>query len=114
MWISKREFNSMKYDIKTLEENGKLFAQQSNKIQDKYDRLLKHLGLSEWTEPATPEKVVLITDKERAKRTKAGKKSYTTTQVSQQWTLADALGYNRFPPEGTQMGLSGLGGIMFK
>jgi hypothetical protein len=100
MWISREDFNRLKSDIKTLENNGKLFAQQANKVQEKYDRLLRHLKLSEWTESATPEKTVLITEKEVVKRVKAGEKGkYKYTALSSD-NLFNQMAGNRQPSFG--------------
>ena len=92
MWISKKEVERL---IETARREAIDYDHRStkeiNELTVKYDRLLKYLELYEWTEPATPEKTVLITDKEREKRVKQNKKSYVDPRISQQQTFANAL-----------------------
>ena len=79
MWISKKNYEVLKLQLDATERARLGNSQDLDRLTARYSELLCHLKLSEWIEPATPvvpQKTVLITEKERAKRVKEGRKSY--------------------------------------
>ena len=96
MWISKekyeKKYKEIEEKILNLRIENERFQAKIRFQDERFERLLAHLGLYEWKEPqrVEPEKVTLITKKEYKRRTPPPKKGKQSGYVSYFNPLHDA------------------------
>lgn len=92
MWISKEKYDEIQNKLFQQRIENERLQSQIKLLDEKYSRLLDHLGLCEWTEneKVEPKKTTLITKKLYNRRMRAKQKESPQYTPQQQMALRTA------------------------